>query len=761
MPNTLTQLNDFSNSALTYEDQRSYSIAFSPNSPSNPSVAVNEDFAFENPVGTNIVEISSAPGPLTYNINLSSLAANTSLTWPSLPVGVSILNPGGNVYSLTGYFSPETWNQIRNPMIFVKDQGTNFSYTANIQYPDPANVANVAVKSWTVNAVVTASEELSNPTAWSYVSNDTGTVVGAPQILDAYSGPGSYTITVTPSVAAAVNILSSEGTGGNVSFDPVTKVLTITGDKAQVNNRLSAIRFTPATDSIQSLVLTYTLVNPISGLSTSKTQNITALGAAFNIGLTSYVEDTGADLQYSVVDLSATATSFTIQVAQSVPDRKGYFHLNGSNVGNTVTWSGTKTQVNAANVWYFPPVDWEDNISLSVNQSKIDNGNIQIQHTNQPWVLTNSATNAEIVNMINRTIVANTVANIFATSTPTIQDGPDVGQTYTITLSSPVGRFGNSAANAAAESSYSFTGNRTQVNSELANIKFVNNVGVSSQTSNFTYTQSRSGFQQVNVSPTLTITPGSIGNTYTATITSDTTFTPTIEQVMFGNIQILTVGGGGAGGRSLNTPRIGGGGGGGGGAFYVNAVRGTANALTNSTYSITIGIGGADIRGRAGGNTFLTLNSTNYFVAPGGGSIIDNGKGGDSSFNGTVRTGGNGAKNDRNDAGGGGGASPAGGGGFATNFQPTLSAGDGADGYLSTLTGVPVYYGAGGGGGVFDATGTPNPVPGTGGLGGGGNGAGVGGGGSPTSGTGFGAGGGGGGSSFGDGYQGVVIIKIS
>jgi len=112
--------------------------------------------------------------------------------------------------------------------------------------------------------------------------------------------------------------------------------------------------------------------------------------------------------------------------------------------------------------------------------------------------------------------------------------------------------------------------------------------------------------------------------------------------------------------------------------------------------------------------------------------------------------------------GGGGGASPAGAGDSATQAGSILNAGNGQTGYVSTLSGSSVYYGAGGGGGVRDATGTPNPVPGTGGTGGGGNGSGLVGGGPAGDGSGYGAGGGGGTTSnWGTGYQGIVIIKIS
>ena len=675
VPNTLTQLNTFSNSELTYQDQRPFTIVFDPATPASANVAVDEDIAFRSPVGTNIVELYSAPesaaGFVTYNINLTAFGNRASLNWPSpLPPGLAVLNPGGNVYSLTGYLSPEKWDTIKNPEIIIKDQGTNFSYTANIQYPDPANVANVAVKTWTVNAIVTGSDELSNATAWSYVKNETGTIAGAPQIIDPTVGSDIYTITVTPSTTIPVNILSVLGTGGNVSFDAVSKILTISGTKTEVNNRLSQIRFTPTSDSIQSLTLAYTLTNPITNLITTRTQNVTAVGAAFNISRTSYGEDVAASLAYSVVDQSATATNFSISVAQTTPNPStagGYFHLNGSNVGNTVAWSGTRTQVNTANVWYFPPIDWTGNIVLTINQSKVDNGNTVIQHTNETWLLTNSATNTEIVNMIDRSYTSKTVNNIFSGSTPGISDGPDVGQTYTITLSSSLGKFGNSVANAIASASYSFTGNMSQVNNQFQSMVFIPPLGSQGQSGTFNYKQFRNNTLQLDITRNLIGTPGPSSFNYVFFTPGTQTWTPSQNDLLFGNVvnvDIVGAGGGGGGGagQNVNLNRIGGGGGGGQVQTLYNV------QLSNTPYTFTIGSGGLGGVNATGGGSTTAFGVTCQGGGPGfsgNTSPATDSRGGTS---GSGFAGGLGGVINNVGAGGGGGGA----GGIGKNLSPTV-----------------------------------------------------------------------------------------
>ena len=236
---------------------------------------------------------------------------------------------------------------------------------------------------------------------------------------------------------------------------------------------------------------------------------------------------------------------------------------------------------------------------------------------------------------------------------------------------------------------------------------------------------------------------------------------------------ILIVGGGGGGGARH------GGGAGAGAVIYL-----TNQTLNNGTYTITIGSGGnatTSGNGTNGNDSIITINSTNIYLAKGGGFGsgtgigADGGSGGGGSAannggyalltntpsgkygnNGGYGTGGGGEQ--YYSGGGGGGASSS---GLNAVLNGNIStAGNGGNGTQISITGTNTYYGGGGGGGVA----WNGNSAGTGGLGGGG--AGSKGTSTATSGT-ANTGGGGGGSGFnggsngqsGAGGSGVVIIR--
>jgi len=215
--------------------------------------------------------------------------------------------------------------------------------------------------------------------------------------------------------------------------------------------------------------------------------------------------------------------------------------------------------------------------------------------------------NAYVNNMINRTYTTNTITQLFSTSTPSLDDEPDVGQTYTITLNSSLGKFGNSNAYftsntwANIANTYTFTGNTVLVNADFANIRFAPTNRVSGN-GTFTYTQSRSGNTQVSLVKTLTanVQPLASGNTYT--FTANSSFTPTFDQAQYGIANILVVGGGGSAEETIvligpggANSKFDGGAGGGGEVKWI-----TYSGIDNTTYAITVGSGGQSNTANAG-----------------------------------------------------------------------------------------------------------------------------------------------------------------
>ena len=179
----------------------------------------------------------------------------------------------------------------------------------------------------------------------------------------------------------------------------------------------------------------------------------------------------------------------------------------------------------------------------------------------------------------------------------------------------------------------------------------------------------------------------------------------------------LVVAGGGGGGTKS------GGGGGAGGLVYT-----ASNSLTATSYTVTIGAGGAQtssdsIVGNDGSNSNLTGGSLSLTAAVGGGGggclvTTTTGRTGGSGGGGSQSGTGGSATSGQGTAGGSGNSSTGGGGGGASVAGTVSGGGNGSNTYSAwasaTITGVSGYYAGGGGGGIYPSGST------TGGAGGGG-----------------------------------------
>jgi hypothetical protein len=233
----------------------------------------------------------------------------------------------------------------------------------------------------------------------------------------------------------------------------------------------------------------------------------------------------------------------------------------------------------------------------------------------------------------------------------------------------------------------------------------------------------------VNSSNSVVNSPVSGGYTiYSFTCTSNlTTASFTVQpNTSISNIDYLVVAGGGGGG-SLQPPpsdptNVCGGGGGAGG--YNTSIGSSAISFTQSSYSLTIGRGGAiDSNGANSEISGTGITTITSLGGGAGGSTNDNGSNGGSGGgagapssspgSGSGSQGGNGGQEDSRTGGGGGGA-----GGNGGNASGGGDGAPGGVGVQNNITGINTYYAGGGGSGTPVGTGQNN----SGGLGGGGRG---------------------------------------
>jgi hypothetical protein len=406
----------------------------------------------------------------------------------------------------------------------------------------------------------------------------------------------------------------------------------------------------------------------------------------------------------------------------------------------------------------------------TANISIIDNGNVGIGIT--PIT---SSSKLEVVRDVNIT------GNYRINNVDVINDTSNyVGTTSNILTSRISTEIGNG-------SNYVSTINtilNTRINDTSNYIESTNNILVNSVNRQWISTSSGI-YYNTPISESITL-PNDLGKelymtfTYTTDTIASSGQTQYTITVPTGGIlcDILIVGGGGGGGARHC------GGGGAGAVIYL-----TNQTLSAGTYIVNVGNGGAGSQaisgpGAKGIDSSITINSTNIYLAKGGGAgdntigtgiIKDGGSGGGGYGNAgnavstNIPTGiyGNsgglqttGGAESYFGGGGGGGALTI--GANAVISGTTTTGGNGGSGKVISITGSSVYYGGGGGGGVaLTAT-----IAGQGGLGGGG--AGSKGTVTATSGT-PGTGGGGGGSGFsggtngiaGNGGSGIVIIRYN
>lgn len=335
------------------------------------------------------------------------------------------------------------------------------------------------------------------------------------------------------------------------------------------------------------------------------------------------------------------------------------------------------------------------------------------------------------INLDERTYLANTGNQIFATNTPQVDTPIPATDTISIELSSALGQFAVNSTDAPV-STLTISGTKAAVNNALLNVHFYPTKG-SSSSGIFTWQQSLNSVVQF----TKTISLTGFANSFAATtVTYNTSqyWIPTRTQKYYGFMDYLIVGGGGGGGQ--------GGGGGGGQVVYQNnqsitqtsyfispgagGAGGTAwdaaiNLIPNGTTQINNGADGSysyiqpaniaaiSAKGGDGGKGIVTKTSQfdgtyNFAGGDGGGTYT----GGTSSWTNQIP----GVRN------GGGGA---GAGENGTSVTDQYGGGPGGDGVSNNITGSSVYYGGGGGGGKPNFN-LPSDIAPVGGLGGGGNG---------------------------------------
>lgn len=668
------------------------------------SISYNED-TLTNITGISITDIrpDNIDPNIQYQINItSSNVANGTIQYANVQYSDLLLtNTKANINSI---ISSGAIKWLPAPDYFGN---TTITYTQR-QFTDNILQAN-AVPITMVRG--TGHSEYSIPSSLNFTENNPLVLSGI-SITD--TRPNLYP-NLQYQVSMQVNPIVA-----NLSYNGSTvSNLVLTGTKAQVNAALSSgnILFVPALDYDGITSILYSQTQTTDGIIQASQVPIVMNGIDVNPysvpASIPYIPNTLANINSITITDNAPniiSTTYSVNVASANTSQVQISY--NSIASNSVTFTGSKAVVNAAlaNVKLLPANSFTSNSAITYRQVRNYDGLVQANNISIP--VTGTIAN---LTTISRSYIGNATNNIFATSPIQLIDQGLGNTNYTITLTSNRGKFGTTAANAINQSTFVYNSDVNAVNSVLSNMKFVPDRGATT-TGTYTFTLVRDGQSIISYTAPMTYTSSVPITSRLETYTSNANVSLTFDELYFGTVRVLLVGGGSAGANgSGNQP---GRGGSGGQVKELTSNSYGSTTLLPGTLNFIIGAGGNAQSGSAASNTYISLNS----------SILVNARAGETvSYSPTDQTysPGNGLiLSAANQLAGGGPGSGGAGGNAALSSGTTYYAGHGGIGVISNISGSNVYYGGGGGGAAWNGeTSTATLLPGNGGNGGGGRGA--------------------------------------
>lgn len=437
---SLKDLNGWSSESISYNDYRLSDVLFDRAAPINQTITVYEAQEFYPKVGINIDEVIQYNiAECTYVINLSNLGSPYStVTWNDVPSHCTVTQVSNSQWQISGIRSAEDWNRVKTPLIDLPTgKSGSFTMTQYISYYQQYRGFNLdgtsyisktqKSKTWTTGLTISPPAALSVPLDFTYSPGNNQLIPNTPRIVDT-SLPSSavWYLTITPSAPSEVVALAAGGSGGQVSFNSTTKVLTITGIKTEINARLALLYITTTSGATSDFALTYSVsANTVTDTKVQliKSSNVLFLGSIRSPVY--FFEDTVTKVSGGplITDSAYSGSgNYTLTIKGSPLNAVKKLSSFGSTISSTwnditktLTLVGTKAQINAHidNITLTPEVDW--GVTFSLDYSLITPTGSTA--TKYQAMIINGFDN-EIVNLnVSRSYFANMSNYIFGTTT--------------------------------------------------------------------------------------------------------------------------------------------------------------------------------------------------------------------------------------------------------------------------------------------------------------------------------------------------------
>jgi len=315
---SLEELNGYSDQEVEYTDERPVGVLFDRATPTNQTLLINENQTHTLPRGieiTDIIDYAAAEVYLT--LDFTDIESDDSTTIDTIsiddtdfPEHMFVELDSYSAFRIGPLHSVADWITAVSATIQLpfRYSGT-FVYTATIEYFDQfEDEQSVA---WSVNTTVNAIEYLSAPAPFVYTPRSTQTISTVAIDADTSTFNPVWTLTITPSSTAPITTATSTGIGGSFAFNATTKVITITGNKTQVNSHLSNISVT-FSEFNPDFTFVFNLSNSLNDTVDIQVQQIVNNQLIAFVASTATVSANGMKLKLAAAAISANATMTTI-----------------------------------------------------------------------------------------------------------------------------------------------------------------------------------------------------------------------------------------------------------------------------------------------------------------------------------------------------------------------------------------------------------------------------------------------------------------
>lgn len=261
---SLSDLNNYSQTIITFSDDRPFEVIFDLNTPLDVAQTVFENQSPTLQTGIEIIDIVDPETcDVVYEIDMTTVGVDVDLDFGTVPANVTITESPTKFWTVSGINSVFDWNAVKSPTVtfaFGTVGTATFSTTIEHTLADSSR----GTKDTDYTVTIEEVSYMTAPTDQEYSAYEQDfTPDSLPSItVDTGVFNPTFTMTISPDTLNPINSMSVTQPDSAV-FTTSTDTLVINGEKDEINSALATLEidFSGVNESFD---LTYSLTNNLN-----------------------------------------------------------------------------------------------------------------------------------------------------------------------------------------------------------------------------------------------------------------------------------------------------------------------------------------------------------------------------------------------------------------------------------------------------------------------------------------------------------------